>query len=63
MVTAGTAGMMATVRGDWAGMRADFAQFTAKFRTQDLATLDYGAMTNEIMARKWPCSVSQSGLM
>jgi ubiquinone biosynthesis protein len=35
---------------DWARMRADFAQFTAKFRAQDLATLDYGEMTNEIMA-------------
>jgi ubiquinone biosynthesis protein len=35
---------------DWARMRGDFAQFTAKFRAQDLATLDYGAMSNEIMA-------------
>jgi ubiquinone biosynthesis protein len=37
-------------RVDWTRMRADFARFTARFRTQDLATLDYGEMTNEIMA-------------
>jgi ubiquinone biosynthesis protein len=35
---------------DWAGMRDDFAAFTARFRAQDTATLDYGDMTNEIMA-------------
>jgi ubiquinone biosynthesis protein len=37
-------------RVDWARMRHDFAAFTARFRSQDAATLDYGDMTNEIMA-------------
>ena len=35
---------------DWGRVRADLAQFFAKFRVQEMATLDYTEMTNEIMA-------------
>jgi ubiquinone biosynthesis protein len=35
---------------DWAAMRRDFEAFGQKFRSQDVMKLDYGALTNDVLA-------------